>query len=54
MSVELTTAKLFELLGTVYAEVRVLAEENARLELEAGVLKAALDKKEAKAKDKAK
>lgn len=31
MSVELTTAKLFEILGSVYAEVRVLTEDNAAL-----------------------
>ena len=42
MSVQLTTAKLFELLGSTYAEARVLAEENARLLMENGTLKAAI------------
>ena len=41
MSTELTTTKLFEILGSVYAEVRVLAEDNARLSAENAVLNAA-------------
>ena len=41
MSTELTTTKLFEILGSVYAEVRVLAEDNARLSAENAALNAA-------------
>ncbi|MCH7542600.1 MAG: hypothetical protein IIB65_03065 [Proteobacteria bacterium] len=41
MPVEITTSKLFELLGSVYAEVRVLGEENARLNTENQALKVA-------------
>ena len=42
MTVELTTTKLFEILGSVYAEVRVLAEDNTRLSAENAVLTAAV------------
>lgn len=34
MSVQLTTTKLFELLGSAYAEARLLADENAQLKAE--------------------
>lgn len=42
MSVPLTTARLFEILGTVYAEVRVVTEENVALGAEVARLTAAL------------
>ncbi len=44
MTVELTTTRLFEILGSVYAEVRILSEDNARLSAENAALSAAVPK----------
>ena len=46
MSVELTTTRLFEILGSVYAEVRVLAEDNAQLRAALNAALQAADKDE--------